>query len=199
MAAFFGPPCTCNNLEEFLSTTFTLDLNSVCFAKRINCYINASGTSSVSSVDSPLSSPITPSLFPGLKPSFAANPSHRSLPFLLQDWLHGFPWPFTDTSEHIRFLLYIFVFSTFSFLVSCGRLSWLMSAFERTLNSISYRNFNFVRLIISCQCAQSFVRVEFVARWWHSEQKISHRLSSCTIYRQTSSRMSVIFSSLHGS
>ena len=24
------------------------------------------------------------------KPSFSADPSHRSLPFLLQDWLHGF-------------------------------------------------------------------------------------------------------------
>ena len=29
---------------------------------------------------------ITPhSFIPGLKPSFSANPSHRSLPFLLQD------------------------------------------------------------------------------------------------------------------
>jgi len=26
-----------------------------------------------------------------IKPSFSANPSHRSLPFLLQDWLHGLP------------------------------------------------------------------------------------------------------------
>ena len=42
---------------------------------------------------------------PGLKLSFSANPSHRSLPFLLPERLHGFPGLFTDTSEHIRFLL----------------------------------------------------------------------------------------------
>ena len=42
------------------------------------------------------------SFIPGLKPSFSADPSHRSLPFLPQDWLHGFPGLFTDISEHIR-------------------------------------------------------------------------------------------------
>jgi len=52
---------------------------------------------------------VTPRCFiPGLKPSFSANPSHRSLHFLLQDWLHRFPGLFTDTSEHIRFLLFSF-------------------------------------------------------------------------------------------
>jgi len=45
------------------------------------------------------------SFTPGLKLSFSANPSHHSLPFLLLDWLHGFPGLFTDTSEHIRFFL----------------------------------------------------------------------------------------------
>ena len=33
-----------------------------------------------------------------------ANPSHRSL--LFQDWLHGFPGLFTDTSEHTRFFTF---------------------------------------------------------------------------------------------
>jgi len=50
----------------------------------------------------------------GLKPSFSANPFHRSLLFLLQDWLHGFSRQFTDTSEHIRFLLFSFSVFTFS-------------------------------------------------------------------------------------
>ena len=36
-------------------------------------------------------------------PLTSSNPSHRSLPFLLQDWLHGFPGLFTDTSQHTRF------------------------------------------------------------------------------------------------
>ena len=49
------------------------------------------------------------SFIPGLKLSFSVNPSHRSLPFLLQDWLLGFPGLFTDTSdEHIHFLLFLF-------------------------------------------------------------------------------------------
>ena len=45
---------------------------------------------------------------PALKSSFSANLSHRSLPFLLQDGLHGFLGLFIDTSEHICFLLYSF-------------------------------------------------------------------------------------------
>ena len=49
------------------------------------------------------------SFIPGLKRSFSANPSHRSLPFLLRDCrLHGFPGLFTVISEHIRFLLFTF-------------------------------------------------------------------------------------------
>ena len=42
------------------------------------------------------------SFIPGLNLPFSANSSHCSLPFLLQDWLHGFPGLFTDTSDHIR-------------------------------------------------------------------------------------------------
>jgi len=77
-----------------------------------------SGTNySISSIYSPLSSPISPShlhsFTPRLKPSSSANPSHRSLPFLFPDWLHGFPGMFTDTSEHIRFYFLVFLFSTF--------------------------------------------------------------------------------------
>jgi len=53
------------------------------------------------------------SFIPGLKPSFSANPSHCSLPFLYQNWLHGFPGLFADTSEHIRFLLFSFLFLHF--------------------------------------------------------------------------------------
>ena len=50
---------------------------------------------------------------PGLKPSFSANPSHRSPFFLLQDSLHGFPKLFTVISEHICFLLLVFQFLHF--------------------------------------------------------------------------------------
>ena len=76
-----------------------------------------SGTSSIGFIDSPLSSSITPSLSHSrLKPSFSANPSHCSLSFLLRDWLHGFPKLLTDTSEHIRFLLFS---SSFFPLFSC--------------------------------------------------------------------------------
>ena len=50
---------------------------------------------------------------PGLKPSFSANPSYCSFPFLLQDSLHGFPGLFTVISEHICFLLLVFLFLHF--------------------------------------------------------------------------------------
>ena len=54
------------------------------------------------------------SFIPGLKLSFSANSSQRSLPFLLHDWLDGFPRLFTDTSELIRFYFLLFLFfSTF--------------------------------------------------------------------------------------
>ena len=78
--------------------------------------------------------PNTPrSFIAGLTPSFSANPFHHSLSFILQDWLHGFPGLFTDICERIFFYFLVFLFSTFYLSVPCGRLSWLMSAFERTL------------------------------------------------------------------
>ena len=48
------------------------------------------------------------SFIPGLKTSISANPSRRSLPFLLQDWLRGFPRLCTGTSEHMRLSLFSF-------------------------------------------------------------------------------------------
>ena len=51
-----------------------------------------------------------------------------------QDWLHGFPGLFTDTAERIPFLLSSFF--VFHFLVVgyvWQIISWLISAFERTL------------------------------------------------------------------
>jgi len=66
-----------------------------------------------------------------LKHPFSANPSHHSLLYLLQDWLHGFPGLFADTSELIRlsFILFFFLFFTFKLSVPCGRLSWLIGTF----------------------------------------------------------------------
>ena len=51
-------------------------------------------------------------LYSRLKPSFFANPSHRTFPFLLWDRLHRFPGLLSDTS-HIRFYFLVFLFSTF--------------------------------------------------------------------------------------
>ena len=96
------------------------------------------GTSSIGSIDSPFSSSITlHSFIPGLKSSFSTTTSHRNLLFLLQDWLHRFPGLF---SLPIPLSISIFFFLVFGFwfLVPCGKLSRLMSVFERTLNSISY-------------------------------------------------------------
>jgi len=52
-----------------------------------------------------------------------------------------FPRLFSVTFEHIRFYFLVFLFYTFQLLFPCGRLSWLVSAFERTLkwHLVSYR------------------------------------------------------------
>ena len=55
----------------------------------------------------------TDSFIPGLKPSFSANPSHCSPSYLLKYSLHGFPGLFTVISEHICFLLLVFLFLHF--------------------------------------------------------------------------------------
>jgi len=58
---------------------------------------------------------------PGLKPSFSANPSHCSPSFLLLKYsLHGCPGLFTVISEHICFLLLVFLFLHF-LVVGCVR------------------------------------------------------------------------------
>ena len=50
------------------------------------------------------------------QPSFSANPSHRSLLFLLHHWLHVFPRQFTDTAEYNLLLLFSqFLIPLFSF------------------------------------------------------------------------------------
>jgi len=57
-----------------------------------------SGTYSTSSIDSPLSSSITPSLFHSRLKTYLfckSFPCTAAFPFLLQDWLHGFPRLFT--------------------------------------------------------------------------------------------------------
>jgi len=67
----------------------------------------------------------THSFIPGLKPSFSANSSHRSPSFFF------FSIRYMDSpdclllviSEHICFLLLVFLFSAFYLSVPCGRLS----------------------------------------------------------------------------
>ena len=72
----------------------------------------------------------------GLNPSFSANPPYRSPSFV------SFKIHYMDFPDCLLLLLSISVFLLFSFFsvftlflvsVPCGRLSWLMSAFERTL------------------------------------------------------------------
>ena len=65
----------------------------------------------------------------------AAGPSHTAaFPFLLQDWLHGFPRLLLLLLGIPVFTFYfLFLFYTFQLSFPCGRWSWLMSAFERTL------------------------------------------------------------------
>jgi len=55
----------------------------------------------------------TISFIPDLKPSFSANPSHRSLSFSSSGLTTWIPQTFTVTSEHIRFYFLVFLFYTF--------------------------------------------------------------------------------------
>jgi len=65
--------------------------------------------------------PPTHSFTPGLKPSFSANPSHCRPSFLLLKYSsHGFPGLFTVISDHICFLLLVFLFLHF-LVVGCVR------------------------------------------------------------------------------
>ena len=50
----------------------------------------------------------THSFIPGLILPFLQILTTAAFPFLLEDWLHRFPGLFTDTSEHVRFLLFSF-------------------------------------------------------------------------------------------
>ena len=53
------------------------------------------------------------SFIPGLKSFFSANPFHRSIPFLHQDWLHGFPRLIVTSIS----VFYFWVFLFFHFLI----------------------------------------------------------------------------------
>ena len=116
----------------------------------------------------------TYSFFPGLKPSFSPNPFHCSPSFLLLKYLlRGFPGLFTVISEHICFLLLVFLcfFYTFQLSVPCGRLSCLMLAFERTLKQhLSYlQQFRLYWAIHTYaeRCAfAALVKTLVTARWY---------------------------------
>jgi len=67
------------------------------------------------------------SFIPGLKPSFSANLPRCSLSFLLQDWLHGFPGLFTDTSGHCQQGRYYFILYSIRFSIDSGvTMGWLL-------------------------------------------------------------------------
>jgi len=68
-------------------------------------------------------------------PSFSANPSHRSLSFSssgFTTWIpqtvHCYSWAYSGF-----YFLVFFCFYAFQLSLPCGRLSWLMLSFERTL------------------------------------------------------------------
>jgi len=84
----------------------------------------------------------THSFIPGLKPSFSANSSHRSLSFSssrLTTWIPRTVYCYFWAYPFLLFSFFLFLHFLWSF--PCGRLSELMSAFERTLKShlVSYR------------------------------------------------------------
>ena len=126
-----------------------------------------------------LSSFITPSPFHSrvkLKPSFSANPSHRSLPFLLPDWLYGFPGLFTATSEHVRFCFFSFPFLS---LVPSGRLNVSFWAHVKIAQRIvSYR-------IVSETGARRCMRLSSLLQYTagHTQTHDKRLWTSCVVQR----------------
>jgi len=55
----------------------------------------------------------TLSFIPDLKPSFSANPSHRSLSFTSSGLTTWIPQKFTVTSEYVYFYFLVFLFYNF--------------------------------------------------------------------------------------
>jgi len=123
---------------------------------------------------------ITPRSFsPGLKPSFSANPSHHSPSFSssgLTTWIpRGL---FTDTSEHIRFLL--FSFSVFP-LFSC----WFRAA-DQLMSAVD------------CTLIQHLVSYHVSINWRNSQEVMKQWLSALsrrpiTCVRRTSRKHSVLY------
>jgi len=70
----------------------------------------------------------------------------------IQDWLHGFPGLFTDTSEHIRFLLFS-SFSTFYFFGSVCQIN------------LTYASFTYVTFWAHVKIASSIVSYRTFVTW----------------------------------
>jgi len=81
----------------------------------------------------------THSFIPRLKPSFSANPSHRSLSFSSSELTTWIPQTFTVTSKHIRFYFLVFRFTLFSCRFMCGTLMVKAKVFPYSLPSVGPR------------------------------------------------------------
>ena len=81
----------------------------------------------------------THSFIPRLKPSFSANPSHRSLSFSSSGLTTWIPQTFTVTSKHIRFYFLVFRFTHFSCRFMCSTLMVKAKVFPYSLPSVGPR------------------------------------------------------------
>jgi len=90
----------------------------------------------------------------------------------LANIFHGFPELFTDRPYlwAYPFLLFSSFFPLFIFLVPCGRLSWLLSAFERTLKlylmSYSVSSSGEIEAVYSFTFVSFHLRLEIKLRYW---------------------------------
>jgi len=115
---------------------------------------------------------------PGLKLSFSANPSHSSLSFYSSGLTTCIPQTYTATSKHTRFYFLVFLFYAFQLSFQCGRLSWLMSAFERMLKQhlVSY---------ISYRITASLSLLQYIPRSTACRVLINHISKLWTKFTQT--------------
>ena len=109
----------------------------------------------------------------GLKPSFSANPFHRSLSFSFSGLAKWIPQIFTDhTTEHDLFLLYIFYGFT---LFSCR------------FRSVDYISWNMQRRIFKKLSLHVIglwpgLKGKYAESWWQMRRLRRHRINRGNIF-----------------
>ena len=119
------------------------------------------------------------------KPSFSANPSHRSLPFLLRHWLHGFPGLFTDTSEPYPFFILLVFLSAYFYVSFWAHVKQhLLSLLYRIVNESNWKRIVMWWYNWSLQRCQLASWPGCPAGWWDGRGRADQSAAVSTMYTE---------------